>query len=115
MPNYNAAQPGGSLTSVPPGTPFTLFNAESPAAPQASIAFARAYSPNGSPAGMVFHVQAATGTVNIQGSNVDTDAAYQTLHTTTNLANDFYADLGEFAFYRAQLSAGAGPITVLVH
>ena len=42
MPNYGTPQSGG-LTALAPGESMYLFNAETPAAPQASIPFARAF------------------------------------------------------------------------
>ena len=139
MPNYGVAQ-AGSIPGTPPVTagqgvagqqggfnvvslipgdgPYTLFNAESPTAPQSSVAFCRGPAPgNEMPAGIVFTISwaaAPTATLAIQGSNVDSDAQYQDLHISTT-QQDYYLDLGNFAFYRAKLktqSAG-GAVTVI--
>lgn len=125
MPNYGVAQAGSNataglnLTTLQPGDTMLLFNAESPAAPQASVAFARGYSPSGDDAGITFQISfavAPTAVVAIQGSNVDLDAAYETLYTSTNVQFDNYTDTTRWAFYRAKLvtqSAG-GALTVRV-
>lgn len=120
MSNYGVLQAGGTLTEILPGDAFTLFNAESPAAGQASVAFATGYCPGGGPShGIVFTIDYAATSVTavmlIQGSNRDVDADYQTLYTSTNVQHDNYADVGGFAFYRAKLSTeSAGlPVTVI--
>lgn len=118
MPNYNVPQAGGVLTALQPGDgPYYLFNAESPTAPQASVAFARGYSPTGNMALTFQVVDATTAVVQIQGSNLDVAADYVVLHTS-NMASgtplDSYTDLNGFAFYRAYLVSGTGPLTVVV-
>jgi hypothetical protein len=126
MPNYGIPQSGSqlppnqglNLAVINPGDSIVLFNAESPAAPQPSVAFARGVGPMNIPAGIVFTISfaaAPTDSLVIQGSNQDIDSQYQTLYTSTNKQTDFYADLGEFLFYRAKLvsqSAG-GAVTVI--
>lgn len=116
--NYGTPQAGGTLTALQPGDSLDLFNAETPAAPQASIAFARGSSPSGSDQGVTFQIAfaaAPTASVVIQGSNIDSDADYETLYTSSNKQFDAYTDTGRWAFYRAKLvsqSAG-GAVTVL--
>lgn len=118
MPNYGIPQAGGTLTALQPGDALALFNAESPAAPQASIAFERAMGPGGVDGGTTFSVvfaAAPTDSLVIQGSNADVEAQYQTLFTSTNKQFDLYTDTGRWAFYRAKLvtqSAG-GAVTVV--
>ena len=121
MPVYGTVTAGNLLpTALQPGDSMALFNAESPTAPKASIAFARGYNPGGGATNpIVFTASWATtptATLNIQGSNVDSDAQYQTLGTITNLSPAYYADAGGFAFYRVQLASqsAGGAITVLV-
>lgn len=123
MPNYGSGT-NGSPIAIAPGDRVALFAAESPTAPQASVAICP--FPNfvgGPPRSLVFTISWAaaptTAVLQIQGANDDLDASYNAnvLHTTTNTQNDFYADLGQFAFYRAKLvsqSAG-GAVTVEVH
>ena len=110
MPLYGVAQAGGVLTAVYPGEHFVLFNGtETPAAGVKSVAFNRAKGPLG-PLPQVFtatFAAAPTATVVIQGSNDDVDAHYQTLSGNITTQTGYYADLGEFAFYRAVLSAYA--------
>lgn len=118
MPNYGTPQAGGTLTELKPGDSLYLFNAETPAAPQASIAFARGTSPSGDDGGVTFQIlfaEAPTAELEIQASDVDTDADYITLTTLTNIQQGSYTDTQRFAFYRAKLvsqSAG-GAVTVL--
>lgn len=119
MPNYGTPQAGG-LTSLAPGEQMYLFNGETPAAPQASIPFARATSVSQDDAGTTFTVSfaaAATAVVDIQGSNVDTDAAYQNLNGAGGLSTfpAFYTDTQRFAFYRAKVRSqtAGGAITVI--
>lgn len=123
MPNYGVAQAGSNdppnqglnLTELIPGDKFTLFNAESPTAPQASVAFNRGPAVGTiTPSPLVFTIAAASGTVDIQASNQDVDATYQSQNTSTSLAHDSYSDQGIFAYYRAKLTAGTGPVTVIV-
>ena len=119
MPNYGTLQPGGVITALQPGDSLLLFNAESPAAGQASIAFARGYNPGGGGSNPIMFTAswavAPTAVLNIQGSNDNVDANFITLGTIT-ASPGYYADAGGFEFYRVQLlsqSAG-GAITVTV-
>lgn len=130
MPNYGVAQagpnstPAQNLTVVSPGDTFTLFNAESPAPPQASVVFVRGLGPTLQPAGMVFHIEFAaspTASVEILGSHKApaanfTLADWNVLYTSTNKQTDLYADLGEFTYYCVYVvSESAGyPLTVIV-
>ncbi len=119
MPNYGVPQAGGQLTAPSPGSLFYLFNAESPAAPQASIAFARPASPVGGRDPITFSISfaaAPTASLVIEGSHVDSDSQYQTLYTSTNKQLDFYTDDGSWMFYRCKLvtQTGGGAVTVIV-
>lgn len=118
MPNYGVAQVGGTVAAVAPGDQYFLWNAETPTAPQASVAFARQMGPGQTDAGITFTISfasAPTDSLVIQGSNVDSDAQYQSLYTSTNKQLDAYTDTGRWAFYRAKLvtqSAG-GAVTII--
>ena len=118
MPIYGSLPSGGGGTGVPAtelnaGDQIALFNAETPAALQASIAIAVQLGA-GQPRGVVFTVQAPGSTIAIQGSNQDVASEYQTLHTTTSLGNDFYSDLGGFCYYRALCTAfTSGVVSVI--
>jgi phosphopantetheine adenylyltransferase len=64
---------------------------------------------------MIQFASAPTNSLVIQGANTDTDAAYQTLYTSTNKQLDNYTDTVAWTYYRAYLvsqSAG-GVLTVL--
>lgn len=123
MPNYGTlpstgAGSGVAATVLSPGDQEYLFNDESPAAPQLSIAISRSSGPTGVPSSIVFSIKAAGGTVLILGANVDNAAEWalaegNPLYTSTNQAYDYYDDIGNFNFYCCQLSAGAGPVTVI--
>jgi hypothetical protein len=98
---------------------LALVNAETVATNYASIPFARQVSPSGDDAGSTFQIlfaSAPTATVNIQASNVDADASYVTVFTSTNKQTDAYTDIGRSAFYRVQVSnySAGGALTVLV-
>jgi hypothetical protein len=117
MPNYGSGALGVA-TQLFPGDLYYLFNGESPTAPQASIAIATAFAPNGD-AGFLFQIffaAAPTSALVIQASNIDQDALYQTVYTSTNKQQDAYIDTDRWQFYRAKLisqSAG-GVVTVVV-
>ena len=126
MPNYGIPQagsfpnPANNLTALLPGDSFVLFNAESPSAGQASVAFNRAPGYGDErPAGIVFTaswaVTNAGNTMQIQGANVDVDAEYNKNILQTIAGNGFYSDQGNFAFYRAKLTAyvSGAPVTVI--
>ncbi len=127
MPIYGTPQAGSdsrgaayNLTAVAPGERFTLFNAETFSAfPQSSVAFNRALEPGMNGGAMTFQMSfasAPTAVVKIQGSNVDLDAAYETLWTSNNTQYDNYTDTARWAYYRVQIysySAG-GALTVTV-
>ena len=119
MKLYGAAQAGGGLQSVSPGERIVLFDGtETPAAGVTTVAFCRATGPTQVPSPIVFttHFPAApTATVLIQASNVDVESQYQTVYTSTNKQDDYYADYGAFTFYRARLSAytsGGMPVAI---
>lgn len=113
-----APNQGLNLTAVQPGDSFTLFNAETVTAPQASVAFSRAAGPANSDGGTTFSISfasAPTAVVQIQAANQDLDSEYVTVYTSSNTQHDAYTDVGRSAFYRARVlsqSAG-GAITVI--
>lgn len=125
MSNYGTLQPGGSqVTALGPGESLTLFNAETPAAPQASLAFLRDNSASFSDQGVTFQILFSafpTSSVQVLGSNKVPAAAFnlndwQSLYTSTNKQVDAYTDTGRFAYYCAYLAtqSGGGAITVTV-
>ena len=123
MPLFNNPLPGSNVTLLMPGQSMVLFDGtESPGAGLVSIAFARGRMPGGGPAGQVFSIAfaaAPTATVQIQASNdnvnyVAISAVAFPLSPVVN--GSWFADLGEFAFYRAALSAyssGGMPIVTV--
>jgi hypothetical protein len=114
MPNYGTLTP---ITSLHPGDSLVLFNAESPAALQSSIAFSRGYNPGGGETSPITFTAswdvAPTAVLNIQGANTDAEGQYVTLGTIT-ASPGYYADLGGFQFYRVQLASqsAGGAVTV---
>ena len=89
---------------------------ETPAAPQASIPLARAISASQSDQGTTFQIiftASPTAVVEIQASNVNVDADYVTVYTSTNTQFDAYTDVGRSAFYRARLLSGSGTLSVI--
>ena len=123
MPLYGITQAGGVLTAVGPGEKFVLFDGtETPGAAVKSVAYNRAPGPLGQPSPQSFTVtfaSSATATVLVQASNDDVEAHYQTIATLAFAGvttPGYYADYGEFRFYRANLSAytGGGMPTVTV-
>lgn len=119
MPAYKPTQLGG-LTSLVPGDSLNIFDGtETPAAALTSLQFSRGQSPSASDQGTTFQIifpSAPSAVVLIQASNVDVDADYQTVWTSTNLQNDNYTDTTRWAFYRAKLStysSGGMPVVVV--
>jgi hypothetical protein len=119
MPNYGTPQAGGVLTVVNAGDPgFIMWNAETPPAGTRSIAFNRGSDPvAGEPYGIVFSLSFAAAepvaVLDIQASNDGVN--WVTIATMGMVQQDYYADLGQFAFYSALLvsqSAG-GAITLI--
>lgn len=114
MPVYGSLGP----TAIIPGDNYVLFNGtETPASGTKSIAIARAEGAHDTGV-MTFTVafpSSPTATVAIEASNVDSDGSYIALASIT-AQNDYYADQGGFAFYRANLSAytSGGMPTVIV-
>jgi hypothetical protein len=112
MKLYGELQAGGSLKAISPGERVVLFDGtEAPAAGVTSLAFVRAPGPAQTPARIVFsfHFGAVPdATVQIQGSNRDVDAEYQVLDSKAATQDWFYQDEGNFAYYRAKLSAYVG-------
>jgi hypothetical protein len=118
LPN-NSSAAGQPATSVYPGDAVALFNAEQPAAGDASISICIPPAPGGTYRPIVFDIQFAAvpaGDIQIQGAMEDKEAAFQTLYTSTAKQQDFYNDDGGFAFYRARNSSsvGGGNLTVAV-
>jgi len=138
MPNYGVAQAGSipgtptvasgqvagqlggfNVVSLVPGDSYLLFKAESPTAPQRSIAFNMGYNPGGGGnTPIIFQATWATtptAVVTIFGSNTDIAADYVALGTI-NAQGGFYADGGGFAFYCAELTSqsGGGAVTVTI-
>jgi hypothetical protein len=118
MPLYGAA-----VTTLYPNQQLALFDGtESPASGVKSAAFRCHHGSAQVPGGQVFTVtfaSSATATVLIQASNDDVEAHYATVGTIPFAGvttPGYYADLGNFKFYRANLSAytGGGMPTVLV-
>lgn len=109
-----------SPVTVYPGQQFKLFDGtETVAALLKSVTVQlgkeRPASPPSQQLFTVTFASAPTATVLIQGSNDDVDGHYQTLATLTTITG-YYADLGEFAYYRAYLSvysAGGMPTVLL--
>lgn len=116
MPLYTDTTKGP--VAAQPGDTITLFNAETLTAPTSSIALNRATGPGNKPSGIVFTIRyasAPTGVMTIQAANDNVEAQYQDIWTWTSTQNDWYADAGNFAWYRAHLvsqSAG-GAVTVV--
>ena len=119
MPNYNAQNPP---FAVYPGDVVFPFNSESPAAPQASQQFALAPTVGGTgPGGRVVAWQtsfaSSPGAVNavLQAADVDADANYQNLDSSTNTAGERRQVTNVQAkFLRVKLvsQTGGGAITV---
>lgn len=123
MPNYAVAQSGGltppslNIAALYPGDGiYFLFNAEAPAAGQASVVFERAAGPVAD-AGSTFEINfsaAPTSSIQILGSNnpnlqVFNSVDWQVLLTSTNKQTDAYTDTARFRFYCvlvASLTAG---------
>ncbi len=118
MPNYNAQNPPYSIF---PGDVALAFNAESPAASQASQQFALPdYSGRGEQ-GRAIRWQTVYGTapsainVALQVALQDVDAQYQTIDSSTNTAGESRSVSGVNAkFIRAKITSitGGSGITV---
>lgn len=116
MPLYGAPSDRPGLL---PGQNLKLFDAETPSAAQSSICFARLPAPGEQiPSGIVFtfgFASSPTAVITIQGSNDNADGDYQTLYTSTDSQQDYYADAGTFGWYRAHCTSysAGGALTVL--
>ena len=117
MPLYGS-QPG-MPTPVYPGQQFVLFSGtETPALGVKSVAFERVPNWDGHPSAMTFTAvfpNAPTATVQIQASNDDAEAHYQTLQAI-NTITGWYSDQGQFRYYRCVLSAyasGGMPVVIV--
>jgi hypothetical protein len=123
MPNYNtlAAIP---IPAVYPGDQFLLFNAEQPAAPQASQQVCLANAPNASSSQSVaieLFFSAAPGAFSIQPqvADTDTDAAYiaeGAAITTVNAGNFARVELTAIKakFLRVLLSSRTNAVNLTV-
>ena len=129
MPAFAVAQSGGltppslNIAALYPGDGlYFLFNAESPAAPQASVVIERGSGATMSDQGITFFIEfaaAPTSSVQILGANNPNLQAFnlvdwQSLYTSANKQTDAYTDTARFRFYCvyvASQSAG-GTITV---
>ena len=121
MPNYNAQNPP---FAVYPGDVVFPFNGESPATPQASQQFALA--PTGGAAGpggrvvawqISFASAPASVSLALQAADVDADANYQNLDSSTNTSGERRQVTNVQArFLRVRLvsQSGGGAITVSV-
>lgn len=118
MPNYNAQNPPYSIF---PGDLVFPFNAESPAAPQASQQYAIATPFDGSAQqGRLLAWQtsfaSAPSAVNVvlQAADVDSDADYAVVDTSTQVAGERRQILVKAKFVRVRLvsQTGGGAITV---
>ena len=128
MPNFGIPQAGSfgppnaglNVTELQPGDFYYLFNAESPTAPQASVAIATGYCPGGGlGAALMFTADWATSPtaeIDIQGSNTLLDADFILVGSIVNQQHGYYADGGGFRFYRAYLASqsAGGAVTVIV-
>jgi hypothetical protein len=126
MPLFGINQAGGTLTSIIPGDSFTLFDAETLTAPQASIAFSRGLSPAAGDNGITFQILfagAPTAVVKILATNVYQYpgkafdlSEWVVVYSSTDLQQDAYTDIGRSAFYCAYLASqsAGGALTVLV-
>ena len=124
--NYGTPQAGSfgppnqglNITSLGPGDNYLLFNDESPAAPQASVAVAFASAGPVANSGAAFHATWAGAPggggaqVDIQASNTDLDADYVSVGSITTFPG-YYGDQGNFSFYRAKLVGNSGAGTGL--
>jgi hypothetical protein len=118
MPNYNAQNPP---FSVYPGDVVFPFNSESPAPPQASQQFALAPTVGGTGPGgreVVWQISfaSAPASVNVvlQAADVDADANYQVLDTSTNTAGERRQVVNiQAKFLRVKLisQSGGGAVT----
>jgi hypothetical protein len=119
MPNYNAQNPPYAIF---PGDAVNPFNAESPAPPQASQQYALPHF-TGDHADQSRSVSWQTSyattptsvTVQLQASDVDADANYATVDSSTNTAGERKTTAGVRArFIRWKLNAqtGGGAITI---
>ena len=115
MPAYGTPQPGGGATALSPGDAMRLFDAEILVAPQASIPFLRALSGDSGTTFTIGFAAAPTAVVAIQGANVDLEAQYQTLFTSTDKQTDSYTNTERWRYYRARLvsQAAGGALTVI--
>jgi hypothetical protein len=124
MPNYGTMPitgtgTGVSATVLGSGDTMVLFSAESPTAPQASLAIAPGVAGGESPA-ITFQASwsvAPTASLLIQGAMADTSAGWAAASTLATLTTSpaTYTDTGAWAYYRAYLSSqsAGGALTVI--
>ena len=112
MPSYDPSK----TCTLQPGDKMALWNAETPSAPAASVAFARGMATSGSDQGSTFQVHfPGTASVQIQAANIDNDASYTNVGTAIATSGGSYTNTERFAFYRAQVAAlTGGNVTVVV-
>lgn len=116
MPNYNAS---GTVYALYPGDEITLFDAETPTAPQASQQVAMQPNKDGGPAALavqVSYASAPTATLDIQAANVDADANYVTIGSSQNTQHDLVEIGSSAAFIRVNLASqsAGGAVTVVL-
>jgi hypothetical protein len=120
MPNYNV---NAAPAALYPGDVGFAFNAESPAAPQSSAqfalpAFTGAAADQGRQISWQTSFSAAPTAVNVvlQAADVDADANYTTVDTSTNVNGERRQVLVRSRFLRARLvsQTGAGAITLSI-
>lgn len=118
MPNYNAQNPPWSAA---PGDVVFPFNAESPAPPQASQQYALGPTVGGTgPGGRTIAWQTSFASaptavsVVLQAADVDVDANYATIDTSTATAGERRQAQVQARFVRVKLvsQTGGGAITV---
>ena len=118
MPNYSNSFPPFAIY---PGDSVAVFNAETPTPPQASqqVAIGNVYGADDVGVSVLISYASAPSsvTVNIQMSDVDVDANYVTVGSSTVTTGDsLNLNAQRHKFVRAQLAAqtGGGAITVRV-
>lgn len=116
MPTYTAPQVGNVPSSLIPGQSILLFSAEAATGASQSVA-----CPTITPAGStttlfqtLWGSAPGTYTVTIQASNVDTDADYETIFTSTNTQFDNFTSTVPWAYYRAKVTANGGGVLLTV-
>lgn len=111
--------PGLNLTTLQIGEYMKLFDAEAGVTGKTSVAIARGNPAGSADNGITFQIiwsGTPTGsTVEIQGSNVDVDADYETLYQSVATQFDNYTDTVRWNFYRAKLTVYASGTNLTVN